>query len=79
LTRERGYDITPAPIHYPTYNAVIKTSVPTETFAADVTRRRFLSSITNGILSVISGILGVIVDQTANRRGDRSSSEASCW
>ena len=34
--------------------------MPTETFTADVTRRRFLSSITNGILSVIGAILGVI-------------------
>ena len=60
MTRECGYDITPAPIHDPTHDAVIKTSVPTETFTADVTRRRFLSAITNGILGVISGILGVI-------------------
>ena len=65
MTRECGYDITPAPIHYPTHNAVIKTSVPTETSTADVTRRRFLSSITNGILSVISGILGVIAGGAA--------------
>jgi Rieske Fe-S protein len=34
--------------------------VPTETTPPDATRRRFLSSITNGILSVIGGILGVL-------------------
>jgi Rieske Fe-S protein len=34
--------------------------VPAATSTTDPTRRRFLSSITNGILSVIGGILGVI-------------------
>jgi Rieske Fe-S protein len=34
--------------------------VPTETSTADATRRRFLSSITNGILSVIGGTLAVL-------------------
>ena len=34
--------------------------MPTGTSTDDPTRRRFLSTITNGILSVIGGILGVI-------------------
>lgn len=34
--------------------------MPIETSTADATRRRFLGSITSGILSVIGGILGVI-------------------
>jgi menaquinol-cytochrome c reductase iron-sulfur subunit len=34
--------------------------VPIETSTADPARRRFLSSITSGILSVIGGIFGVI-------------------
>jgi Rieske Fe-S protein len=34
--------------------------VPTEISTADPTRRRFLSSITNGIMSAIGGILAVI-------------------
>jgi menaquinol-cytochrome c reductase iron-sulfur subunit len=34
--------------------------VPTEASTADATRRRFLSSITAGILSVIGGILGIL-------------------
>jgi len=34
--------------------------VPAETSAADATRRRFLSSIINGILGVIGAILGVL-------------------
>jgi menaquinol-cytochrome c reductase iron-sulfur subunit len=34
--------------------------VPTETSTADPTRRRFLSSITNGIMSAIGGILAVL-------------------
>jgi Rieske Fe-S protein len=34
--------------------------VPIETVTADATRRRFLSSVTSGILSVIGGILGVL-------------------
>jgi hypothetical protein len=50
LTRERGYDIPSA----------LEFRVPIETPAGDATRRRFLSSITSGILSVIGGILGVL-------------------
>jgi menaquinol-cytochrome c reductase iron-sulfur subunit len=34
--------------------------VPIETTTSETTRRRFLSKITNGILTVIGGILGVI-------------------
>ena len=34
--------------------------MPIETSTTDATRRRFLSSITSGILSVIGGILGII-------------------
>jgi len=34
--------------------------VPIETSTADAPRRRFLSSITTGILSVIGGMLGII-------------------
>ena len=34
--------------------------MPVETSSSDPTRRRFLSSITSGILSVIGGILGVL-------------------
>ena len=34
--------------------------MPIETSTADATRRRFLSSITTGILSVIGGMLGII-------------------
>ena len=34
--------------------------MPIETATADATRRRFLSSVTSGILSVIGGILGVL-------------------
>jgi len=34
--------------------------MPVETSTADATRRRFLSSMTTGILSVIGGILGII-------------------
>src|SRR5262245_35088600 len=34
--------------------------VPRETSPADATRRRFLGSITSGILSIIGGILGVL-------------------
>jgi len=50
LTREPGYDIPSAP----------ENRVPIETETSDPTRRNFLSSITRGILGVISGILGVI-------------------
>jgi Rieske Fe-S protein len=50
LTRECGYDIPSA----------LEIRVPLETSSADATRRRFLSSITNGILSVIGGVLGVL-------------------
>jgi Rieske Fe-S protein len=50
LTRECGYDIPSA----------LEIRVPIETSPADATRRRFLSSITTGILTVIGGILGVI-------------------
>jgi quinol---cytochrome c reductase iron-sulfur subunit, bacillus type len=39
--------------------------MPIETFTGDVPRRRFLSSITNGILSVIGGILGVVAGGAA--------------
>ena len=35
--------------------------MPTETFTADVTRRRFIGRITNAILSAISGIIGVVL------------------
>ncbi len=34
--------------------------MPTENFTPDPARRRFLSSVINGILTVIGGILGVI-------------------
>ena len=34
--------------------------MPIETSATDATRRRFLSSITTGILSAIGGVLGII-------------------
>ena len=49
--------------------------MPIETPTADVPRRRFLSSITNGILSAIGGILGVIaggavLSSTARRQED---------
>jgi Rieske Fe-S protein len=50
LTRECGYDIPSA----------LEIRVPTETPPADATRRRFLSSITKGILSAIGGIVGVL-------------------
>jgi Rieske Fe-S protein len=50
LTRACGYDIPSA----------LEIRVPIETSAADATRRRFLRSITTGILSVIGGILAVI-------------------
>lgn len=65
MTLERGYDIPSAP----------GMSVPTETSDADATRRRFLGSITRGILSVIGGILGAIgggaiLSSTARRQED---------
>jgi menaquinol-cytochrome c reductase iron-sulfur subunit len=49
--------------------------VPPEISAADATRRRFLSSITTGILSVIGGILGVlgggaVLSSTVRRQED---------
>lgn len=49
--------------------------MPIETPSADATRRRFLGSITNGILSVIGGILGVlgggaILSSTVRRQED---------
>jgi Rieske Fe-S protein len=50
LTHESGYDIPSA----------LEIRVPTETSPHDATRRRFFSFITNGILSVIGGILGVL-------------------
>jgi Rieske Fe-S protein len=50
LTRECRYDIPSA----------LGIRVPVETSATDPPRRRFLSSITTGILTVISGILGVL-------------------
>jgi succinate dehydrogenase / fumarate reductase iron-sulfur subunit len=50
LTHGGGYDIPSA----------LEIRVPTETPLPDATRRRFLSSITNGILGVIGGILGVL-------------------
>ena len=45
-----GYDIPSA----------LEIRVPIKSSTADPTRRRFLSSITSGILSVIGGILGVL-------------------
>jgi menaquinol-cytochrome c reductase iron-sulfur subunit len=65
LTRERGYDIPSA----------LEFRVPIETPTADATRRRFLSSITSGILSVIGGILGVlgggaVLSSTVRRQED---------
>jgi Rieske [2Fe-2S] domain len=50
LTRECRYDIPSA----------LGIRVPVETSVTDPPRRRFLSSITTGILTVISGILGVL-------------------
>ena len=49
--------------------------MPEETSTAEATRRRFLSSITSGILSVIGGILGVlgggaVLSSTARRQED---------
>jgi menaquinol-cytochrome c reductase iron-sulfur subunit len=49
--------------------------VPTETSTTDATRRRFLSRITNGILSVIGGILafiggGAVLSSTVRRQED---------
>ena len=49
--------------------------MPIETSTADVTRRRFLSRITNGILSVIGGILafiggGAVLSSTVRRQVD---------
>lgn len=49
--------------------------MPTETSTADATRRRFLGSITTGILSVIGGILGVlgggaVLSSTVRRQAD---------
>jgi nitrite reductase/ring-hydroxylating ferredoxin subunit len=50
LTRESRYDIPSA----------LEIRVSTEPATADATRRRFLSSITTGILSVIGAIVGVL-------------------
>lgn len=49
--------------------------MPTETSTTDATRRRFLSRITNGILSVIGGILafiggGAVLSSTVRRQED---------
>lgn len=49
--------------------------MPIETSTGDVTRRRFLSRITNGIMSVIGAILGVIgggaiLSSTARKQDD---------
>ena len=49
--------------------------MPIETSTADATRRRFLSSITNGILGIIGGILafiggGAALSSAARRQGD---------
>ena len=49
--------------------------MPIETSTADVTRRRFLSRITSGILSVIGGILafiggGAVLSSTVRRQED---------
>jgi menaquinol-cytochrome c reductase iron-sulfur subunit len=49
--------------------------VPTETSTTDATRRRFLSRITNGVLSVIGGILafiggGAVLSSTVRRQED---------
>jgi hypothetical protein len=49
--------------------------VPTQISTDDPTRRRFLSSITGGILSVISGVLaliggGAVLSSTARRQDD---------
>ena len=49
--------------------------MPTDTSTADATRRRFLSSITTGILSVIGGILGIlgggaVLSSTVRRQED---------
>jgi nitrite reductase/ring-hydroxylating ferredoxin subunit len=65
LTRECEYDIPSA----------LEIREPIETSAADATRRRFLSSITNGILGVIGGILsvlggGAVLSSTVRRQED---------
>lgn len=49
--------------------------MPTETSTADAPRRRFLTSITTGILTVIGGILGVlgggaVISSTVRRQED---------
>ena len=49
--------------------------MPIETSTADATRRRFLSSITNGILGIIGGILafiggGAALSSAVRRQGD---------
>jgi Rieske Fe-S protein len=64
LTGKGGYDIRSA----------LEIRVP-HTLPADATRRRFLSSITSGILSVIGGILaviggGAILSSTVRRQED---------
>ena len=53
--------------------SALEIRVPIETSAADVTRRRFLSRITNGILTVIGGILafigaGAVLSSTTRRQ-----------
>jgi nitrite reductase/ring-hydroxylating ferredoxin subunit len=65
LTRECGYDIPSA----------LEIRVPTERPLQDETRRRFFSSIINGILSVIGGILavlggGAVLSSTIRRQED---------
>ena len=60
-----GYDIPSA----------LEIRVPIERPHQDETRRRFFSSITNGILSVIGGILavlggGAVLSSTIRRQGD---------
>jgi Rieske Fe-S protein len=65
LTRGGGYDIPSA----------LGTRVPAEIPTTDATRRRFLSFITNGILTVIGGVLaviggGAVLSSTVRRQED---------
>jgi Rieske Fe-S protein len=53
----------------------LEISVPMETTTTDPARRRFLSSVTNGILSAIGGILaviggGAVLSSTVRRQED---------
>jgi len=52
-----------------------RTTVPTEIPAADASRRRFLGSLTSGILSVIGGVLaflggGAVLSSTVRRQDE---------